>query len=61
MTSEENEKEAQRIREKIKGLSSHTKKTIPKKNSTIDFMLKYGGYANFDGNFTHCKGWKKRR
>ena len=60
MTSEENKKEAQRIQDKINGLSINTKKIKPKKKSSVDFMLKYKGYANFDGNFTHCKGWKRR-
>ena len=59
MTSEENEKEAQRIRDKINSLSTNTKKIKRKKISSAERMLKYKGYANFDGNFTHCDGWKK--
>ena len=59
MKSEENEKEAQRIREKLNAIPTNTKKTKRKKISSAERMLKYKGYANFDGNFTHCDGWKK--
>tara|TARA_B110001454_G_C12633745_1_gene398103 strand:- start:262 stop:444 length:183 start_codon:yes stop_codon:yes gene_type:complete len=60
LTSEENKKEAQRIREKIKGLNISEKKELTT-NWNLEKAAKYAGYAGFDGNLSHCKGWKKQR
>jgi hypothetical protein len=60
LTSEENEKEAQRIREKIKVLNISEKKELTT-DWNLEKAVKYSGYAGFDGKLSHCKGWKKRR
>jgi len=55
MNREEQEQEAERIRQKILSLgNSEDEMVTPEEH---DFPVsKYLGYSMFDGNFDHCRG-----
>ena len=55
MSQEENEKEAERIRQKILSLGNSEDEMVNSEEHIFP-VSKYIGYAGFDGDFNHCRG-----